>query len=46
MEGKVDYAALYETLSRVLAEDRRLRKDLDVPAKLGSLPSGGQGAEV
>jgi hypothetical protein len=33
VEGKVDYAALYETLSRVLAEDRRLRKDLDVPAK-------------
>ena len=36
MEGKVDYAALYETLSRVLAEDRRLRKDLDVPAKKAS----------
>uniref|UniRef100_A0A7S3ZYM0 HTH araC/xylS-type domain-containing protein n=1 Tax=Pelagomonas calceolata TaxID=35677 RepID=A0A7S3ZYM0_9STRA len=33
VEGKVDYAALYETLSRVLAEDRRLRKDLDVPKK-------------
>ena len=31
VEGKVDYSALYETLSRVLAEDRRLRKDLDVP---------------
>ena len=26
VEGKVDYAALYETLSHVLAEDRRLRK--------------------
>jgi hypothetical protein len=33
VEGKVDYSALYETLSRVLAEDRRLRKDLDVPKK-------------
>ena len=33
MEGKVDYSALYETLARVLAEDRRLRKDLDVPKK-------------
>ena len=36
VEGKVDYSALYETLSRVLAEDRRLRKDLDVPAKSSS----------
>lgn len=32
LDGKVDYAALYETLSRVLAEDRRLRTDLEVPS--------------
>ena len=39
MEGKVDYAALYETLSRVLAEDRRLAGK-DLATCLPNLQSG------